>query len=171
MSKYLNILFIPLALIMLCNAITYADDTFEDCVKDIEIKHDDFKKQTKYLTDDIDDDVYIRAWKQDIDRSVTYQIYITNKAGYGFRDFDEAYDANGYKFNIAFNHKSSYQSSGLFSGSYTVFVERIGLNITREYLEAHKESGIIFQIYGRYDEPVKYVIEPNCIKAFLSVVE
>lgn len=169
MKKIGNV-FLAVSIVMYFMGSTlYAEDSVKDWAEDIEIKHNDFKKMTTYVGDDIDDVLWIRAWKKDKDKSIDYQIYIVEMSPISWSYYDEIYDSNGLKLDMTFNDRKANQTQVLNS-IFTTFIERTGIRVTRQYLEDNKLKGIHFQAGGATSEK-EYKIPPNYIQAFLSVVE
>lgn len=129
------------------------------------ISHDEFKKITTFLGANASEynTLRLRAWKQDSDNSVNYQIYLTSFYNVQWRFYNEAYDSKGSKLDfVSIDRKvSSCSGSG---GCY--YEETVGLNVTRKYLEENQDTGIRYKISGKAGEAVGF-LPAAYIKGFL----
>ena len=112
------------------------------------------------------DYLFIRAWKYDNNPNISYQIYVKDRYGDNWRYYEHAYDSDGSKIDTTLISRdvSSCSQYGC------AFDEHIGLNVSKAYLESHKETGIRFKISGTGGEEI-FFIPGTYIKAFLEVVE
>lgn len=157
----------------------------------ISVRRDEFEKLTEYIGPNAvpyslaqwfwPDKVLIRAWKGDALealkvalkddpdakdlKSTIYQIYVEDSFVGDWRFYNSAYDANGNRLNTTLISRDVG-----CRGSSCQYVEQLGLEITREYLEKNKETGIRFKISGKFGENI-FFIPSGYIKAFLSVVK
>ena len=102
---------------------------------------------------------------------MAYQIYVEDeytheiqRSGLGWRFYSAAYDSDGnplptQKISRTVNWCGRYVCS---------YLEVLGIDITRKYLEERKESGIAVKISGKNGEEV-LSIPAAYVQAFLSV--
>lgn len=143
----------------------------------ITVERDNFKKITRYEGPNVtaglesglsglSDTVLIRAWKQDKTGEISYQIYINDYFEGDWRMYDSTYDANGNNLEtIKITHDIVTCVKSICSG-----YESIGVNISREYLEKNKASGIQLKISGNGGENT-FSIPGGYIDGVLSVVK
>jgi hypothetical protein len=129
------------------------------------IERDVFKRQTKYLGPKMEtllDYFLIKAWKTD-NGIITYQIYVHVSATDYWPLYYSANDSNGKQLDITLIS----QESGYRRNNGRIYDEDIGLNVTQDYLENAKTTGIIFKLYGK----VGGEIPAGYIQGFLSVAK
>jgi hypothetical protein len=137
----------------------------------IEIKRDEFKKITNFTgpnaTAGYGDLAIIHAWKYDTTGDMDYQIYIRDLYDQGtWRNYFTAFDSNGKQLKIRQISRDVLSCSR----SYCSFWEHIGIDVTREYLEQHRNSGIRLKLSGQVGEEIFYF--PGAyIEAILSVAK
>ncbi|PQA82482.1 hypothetical protein C5F52_15855 [Limnohabitans sp. TS-CS-82] len=136
----------------------------------IAVTRDDFKKLTRYTgpdaAEDIRETLLIRAWKHDKDNQVTFQIYVSDFYKGGWRHYNQAHDSNGNSLEVNVISRDVITCSG----GTCAYQEDLGLQVTRDYLERNKDSGLFFKISGKGGEET-FRISGAYIKAVLSVVK
>jgi hypothetical protein len=146
-------------------------NSVQSVASNINIKRDDFKKQTTYVgpnaTGNYAHQVFLRAWNHDADGSNTYQIYIIDEYFGDWRFYDEAYDSNGNQLDVVAIHKETEPKTSKYIAPAKT--EHLGINITKDYLARNQENGIRFKINGRGEEEV-FNISSNYIKGFISII-
>jgi hypothetical protein len=135
----------------------------------INIQHDNFKKTTNYTgpnaASDLLDAVFIRAWKTD-GAKMSYQIYVKDYYNGEWRFYNSAYDSDGNSLNTTVISRD-VSSCSRYGCSHE---EHIGLNVTREYLEKKRDTGINFKVSGKAGEEIFY-IPSGYIRAFLDATK
>ena len=136
----------------------------------IEIKRDDFKKQTEYkgpnCSEIYNDMVFIRAWKHDYLNELIFQIYVMDYYNEDWRFYTTAWDSDGNRLEtIQISRDVGY--CGRYGCSH---YEHIGLNISKEYLESKIDSGLQFEISGKGGKEI-FSIPPSYIRAFLNIAK
>ena len=134
------------------------------------VEYDEFKKVTRYVGPHypgyiLGSNVFLRAWKYDSYSTITYQIYASSYYRGDWRFYDQAYDSDGNQLDTTVIDRyviSCYQSPCSHS-------EHIGINISRDYLEKHRNGQIRFKIEGRAGEDI-FTIPSSYISAFLNRV-
>lgn len=107
----------------------------------ITVKYDNYKKETTYkgkVVEDKDSIAFLRAWKNDKDTNVTYQIYISVMYAGDWRFYNSAYDIDGNNLDLT-KVTQKVENCTRYGCTHD---EHVGLNITKEYLTAHKLTGI-----------------------------
>jgi hypothetical protein len=136
----------------------------------VTVQRDDFKKLIRYTgpnaAKDDGDVLYLRAWKTEKTGEILYQIYIADYYSGEWRFYNSAYDSNGERLETTLISRDVDRCSK-YGCSYT---EHLGLNITKEYLEKNKGSGINFKLSGKAGEAI-FFIPGTYVQAFLSVVD
>ncbi|MFQ5544207.1 MAG: hypothetical protein ACE5FY_07655 [Nitrospiria bacterium] len=141
----------------------------------ITIEQDEYQKGTNYIgppcgqpdcTQSAGDYVRLRAWKPDNSPETAYQIYVSDSYGKGWRFYEKAHDSDGKNMDIITISKHVTACGPMDC----TFHELVGLNINRAYLQAHKSSGLRFQISGvggkgAFSLPATYIV------AFLNAVK
>jgi hypothetical protein len=128
-------------------------------------------KVTKYegpnTATDGNDNVFLRAIKPD-GAKAEYLIYVADYYTYtnNWRFYHSAYDSNGnsLKVNVILREVKSCNST------WCSYIEHLGLDVSRDYLEKNQETGIRFKIVGKAGEEV-FFIPSGYIKAFLAVTK
>lgn len=138
----------------------------------IQIKRDDFKKLVEFKGPDcstsIYDRLFIRAWKEDHETVVRYQIYVMDYYDNSrWRFYNSAWDSNGNRLSTTVIARDVGSCSRYGGCSH---IEHVGVNVSRKYLEKNKESGVRFKLSGKAGEEV-FFIPPGYIKAFLDVAK
>lgn len=134
---------------------------------EVRVTHDEFKKLTTYQGPPLQQDglgaLYIRAWKDDASNKSTYQIYVMDYYHGEWRFYNSAHDSNGQALNTTVISREVGRCSGRGGCSH---FEHLGLNVSREYLEKSRETGLRFKISGKAGEQV-YSIPAKYIDGFL----
>lgn len=133
---------------------------------EIKVERDDFKKLTNFqgpnASGNILDNVLLRAWKFDRTGTTSYQIYVADYYTREWRFYDSAYDSRGTRLDATLISRDVSSCSRYGCG----FQEHIGINVSRQYLEENKATGIRFKISGKAGEEIFYI--PSAyVKAFL----
>ncbi len=138
----------------------------------VSIKNDNFEKTVTYQGPDIDIDISETEVQTINLRSKTslktgnklFQIYTSNIYEGSWRFYDKAYSSEGDKLEITLISKNvdCYKHRCLY-------IEVIGVNITRDYLEKHSETGIKYKVSGKYGSSI-FFVPAAYIKGFLSAV-
>ena len=142
----------------------------------ITVEHDEFEKITTYKGPkyEVNPDesfpalrtfLFLRAWKPDSLPVVTYHIYV--RACYrsvDWRFYEQAYDSDGKRLDTTVIDRDVVDCSGY----RCYYAEHVGININKEYLENHANTGIRFKLAGRAGEEV-FIVPPTYIMAFLHV--
>lgn len=135
----------------------------------VSVKRDDFQKTVDYNGPNIAPGfggiLRIRAWKFEKTSEVKYQIYIADYYDGEWRFYNSAYDSNGESLDTTLISRK-VDSCSRYGCSHT---EHVGLNITKEYLEKNKDSGINFKLSGKAGEAI-FFIPGTYVQAILSVV-
>lgn len=130
---------------------------------------DEFRKVTEYRGADalpyLQDDVFIRAWRPD-GQAVKYQIYVVDYYIGDWRFYSSANDINGKSHDVTMISRDVISCSR-FGCSKT---ETMGLNVGRDYLEQHRQTGITFKLFGRAGEQV-FTLPQDHIASFLDAVK
>lgn len=140
--------------------------------------YDEFKKITSYsgvmlkvkgdktdmtdLYDLIKSYSLIRAWKFS-DNSIAYQFYISSVFRGDWRFYNSTWDSNGNSLDTTQINRDVSCNGGC------TFFETVGANITREYLQNVKDTGIKLKISGSAGEEI-FQIPADYIKAILAAV-
>jgi hypothetical protein len=135
----------------------------------IEVKYDEFKKVTNYTGANVASDpdrVFLRAWKPD-GSSATFQIYVMDFYSGQWRFYNSVLDSNGTKLDLTLISRDIGSCS---RQAECTRYEHVGINITRAYLEKHRQSGIRFKLSGLAGEEV-FSVPAAHINAFLEVVK
>jgi hypothetical protein len=136
----------------------------------VSIQRDDFKKLVNYKGPNVarewGDFVFIRAWKNEKTANISYQIYVEDYYSGDWRFYNTAYDSNGERLSTTLISRK-VSGCSRYGCSYT---EHVGLDITREYLEKNKESGIKFKLSGKAGEEI-FSIPGSYVQAILDVVK
>ena len=159
------------ALLSACVAITQKLNVYDTqaVANAVSVKRDGFQKTVDYNGPNIAPGVggilKIRAWKFEKTSEVEFQIYVADYYDGKWRFYDSAYDSNGERLDVVLISRN-VDSCRRYGCSYT---EHVGLNITKEYLERNKNSGINFKLTGKAGEAV-FLIPGTYVQAILSVV-
>jgi len=140
----------------------------QETVSRVKVVRDDFKKVTKYIGPDSDKSssaIFIRAWKYDTGIK-QYQIYAKHHYYGDWRFYRSAYDRSGKRLKF----KSISRDVGSCSYGSCSFNEHMGISVTRQYLEAHKNTGIQFKVSGKTGEVI-FQLPAGYIQGFLSVTK
>ncbi len=135
----------------------------------IKVSYDEFKKLTKYEGSNVAtgaDVVFLRAWKPDKSPMVI-QIYVMDYYHDEWRFYHSAWDSDGIKLDTTQISRDVGTCSRYSGCSH---YEHLGLNVTREYLEKHRRTGVRFQLSGKAGEEV-FSIPAAHIDAFLEVAK
>ena len=141
----------------------------------IKVSYDEFEKLTEYEGANVStgsDVVLLRAWKPDKSPMII-QIYVMDYYHYEYWDHDEwrfyhsAWDSDGVKLDTT-QIAQKIGSCNRYSGCS--HYEYLGLNVTRDYLEKHRRTGIRFKLSGKAGEEV-FSIPAAHIEAFLEVAK
>lgn len=157
------------AVLAACSSIPKIDANDSQAVYDaITIERDDFKKLITYegpnaVSDHYLDKLYIRAWDLDELEYTEYQIYVVSHYGKRWRRYDSAYDTDGKRLEA----KSLTRKVDSCSRMGCSYYEHVAIDVTKEYLEQNKDSGIHFKISGQGGEAV-YLLPAGYIQAFLE---
>lgn len=110
--------------------------------------------------------VFLRAYKFDKEKELTYQIYTYETYYNDWRFYNQAYDSDGKKLDfVPITQKVGSCGPGRCSKD-----EHVAINVTKDYLIAHQVGGISFKVFGKADERV-WFLPGNYIQAFLSVAQ
>lgn len=144
----------------------------QDVIKQIKIEHDNFKKLTNFTGPNaakntflLQDELFIRAWKEDITGAILFQIYIADYYKGDWRFYDHAFDSDGNSLTVQRIHR---EVIGCQNGC--TLREHIGINVARKYLELNIEKGIQFKISGKGGEEV-FFIPSGYIKGILLTIK
>jgi hypothetical protein len=135
----------------------------------IQVKYDEFKKLTKYEGSNVasgSDVVFLRAWKPD-KSSIIFQIYVMDYYDGEWRFYHSAWDSDGTSLDTT-QISRDVGSCSRYSGCS--HYEHMGINVTRDYLEKHRRSGIRFKLSGKAGEEI-FSIPAAHIDAFLEIVK
>jgi hypothetical protein len=134
------------------------------------ISYDQFKKITKYrgpYTTPTEthrlEGLLLRAYKEE--GASFYQIYVVDRyRAEGWRHYNECYDSGSKKLEIThIDRDVTCDSDGC------VYTEELAINLTRDYLQEHQDSGLTFKLYGSGGSET-FAISSTYIEAFLSCV-
>lgn len=110
------------------------------------------------------DQLFIRARRTDAG-SVSYQIYVVINYIGVWRFYNWAYDTNGNTLDLMLLSRNLDQCRS----SDCAQNEHLSIDVTREYLEEHKQSGVRFWLSAKEEITEVLFIPPGYIKAFLSL--
>ena len=142
----------------------------------IEITTDPYKHTISYVGPNAatqpGDHVMLRAWMLP-SGTVAYQVYIEDvhtydivRGGTGWRFYAAAHDTDGQRLPMTLISKDV-----MWCGQYTCeYREIVGIDLTRDYIEAHTTAGVKIQISGKRDEETITLPGPY-IQAMLTVVQ
>jgi hypothetical protein len=130
--------------------------------------HDEYKKTTSFKGVNASRDNYLvlRGWRDDRTKSTEFQVYITSYYSGQWRFYSEAYDSEGNRLDFV-SIDQHVASCGSYSCRYS---ETIGLNVSRQYLEDHRTTGIRFKVSGKAGEFTDF-LPAAYIKGFLDSVD
>lgn len=133
------------------------------------VTHDDYKKATAFVGANASENnsLYLRGWRDDRTKALDLQIYATSFYSGEWRFYGEAYDSDGSKLDFISIDKK-VDSCGSARGCY--YEEAVGLNVSRAYLEAHKETGIRYKVSGKVGEFTGF-LPAAYVKGFLASVD
>jgi hypothetical protein len=133
------------------------------------VTYDEFKKITQFRGANAsqNNELYLRAWKDDRTKQITYQIYLTSFYGNAWRFYSEAYDSDGNQLDFLSIDRKVDSCGGAY-GCY--FEETVGLNVSREYLQQHQETGVRYKISGKAGEATGF-LPAVYVKGFLASVD
>ena len=130
---------------------------------------DDFQKTVDYSGPNIATGfggiLIIRAWKFEKTNEIKYQIYVADYYDGEWRFYDNAYDSNGERLDTTLISRK-VEDCSRYGCSHT---EHVGLNITKEYLEKNKDSGINFKLSGKAGQAI-FFIPGSYVQAILAAV-
>lgn len=135
----------------------------------IKVSYDEFKKLTKYEGSNVatgSDVVFLRAWRPDKSPMII-QIYVMDYYHGEWRFYHSAWDSDGVKLDTTQISRDVGRCSRYSGCSH---YEHLGLNVTREYLEKHRRTGIRFKLSGKAGEEV-FSIPAAHIDDFLEVAK
>ncbi len=177
-------------------AVESKDDLSNDEVvaKLVSIDNDNFKKMVTYTGPILSMDgakdrkdwkgkseiglVALLLNKHELTNQNIYNIIVDMSYLGAWRNYETAYDSEGNIFSVQLDRRLVDSSSKL----YPLRTETVLLSVTRQYLEAHQDTGVRFQVRNRGERPVKdiygnYVnlyfegfLPGGYIKGFLSAV-
>jgi len=133
------------------------------------VTHDEYKKTTNFVGANASqyNALYLRGWRDDRTKTSSFQLYATSFYSDQWRFYREAYDSDGNKLDfISIDRKVDSCNGG--RGCY--FEETVGLNLSRQYIEDHQNSGIRFKISGKAGEFTGF-LPPAYVKGFLLSVD
>ncbi len=140
----------------------------------IEVSFDEFTKQTKYeganVAEDSRDLVFLRAFENGSQWLI--QIYVMDhytdwtSAG-GWRLYRSAWGADGVSLETTLITRDFEQCGSSLGCSY---FEHLGLEVTREYLEKHRQTGLRFKLVGKAGEEIFFIPAAH-IDAFLEATK
>lgn len=133
------------------------------------VQRDEFKKQINYRGPNIGfapDQVFIRAWKHEKDNTISYQIFVSDNYDTNWRFYNSAYDSDGNQLDMTLISKNVIGCTRYSGCSYN---ETFGINISREYLVKHRDSGIRFQASGNSVNEI-FSVPAEYIKGFLKAL-
>lgn len=94
-----------------------------------------------------------------------FQIYTSNTySDYDWRFYDKAYSSEGDKLEVTLISKDVDCYKNRCS-----HIEKIGIDLTRDYLEKHSETGIKYKVIGKSGSGI-FFLPAAYIKGFLSAV-
>lgn len=117
--------------------------------------------------------------KHELTNQNIYNIIVDMSYLGAWRNYETAYDSEGNILSVQLDRRLVDSSSKL----YSLRTETVLLSVTRQYLEAHQDTGVRFQVRNRGERPVKdiygnYVnlyfegfLPGGYIKGFLSAVK
>lgn len=139
--------------------------------QNVRTEYDKFQKTTSFVGIDLADsttaidDVRLRAWKTEDPTTYLYQIYIEDKYDGAWRFYDEAYDSNGKELSVVrIDRRTRY-----CSGDRCARAEKVGIIVSRTYLEANSRSGISIKLVGKRGEEI-FFLPGGYIEGFLRAV-
>lgn len=148
-------------------------------IASITTTRDDFKKRTEYVGPHYDGakkvesdgmflfaKVFLRAYNYDKTPGLTYQIYTYETYYNDWRFYNQAYDSDGKKLDFV----PVTQKVGSCGTARCSKDEHVAINVTKDYLIAHQDTGLSFKIFGKADER-EWSLPGSYIKAFLSVAK
>jgi hypothetical protein len=132
--------------------------------------YDNYKKETKYTGRKVENKetfTFIRAWKSDNNPLLTFQIYIDIMYPGDWRFYNAAYDLDGNRLDLVkINQKVS--NCGRYGCTHN---EHIGLNINKEYLLAHKLTGINLKLTSKSGKETTVFVGGNDISDMLNATQ
>jgi len=133
------------------------------------VQRDDYAKTTTYrgpnLASKPQDQLFVQARKTDAG-SITYQIFVKINYSGVWRFYNQAYDPEGNALYTTLLSRNLAQCQD----NDCVHSERLSVDVTRNYLQEHLQSGLRFSMRGKADEEI-FFIPSGYIKAFLSLAE
>ncbi len=169
-KKHLKILFL-ISLLTGCAAPAPKLNIYDSqaIAGQIIVKRDDFQKSTDYIApniaNEIGDILRIRAWKFENTSQTAYQIYVADYYYGDWRFYKSTFDSNGNRLDTTLISRK-VESCSRYGCYHT---EHLGINVTKDYLEKNKETGITFKVSGTAGEAV-FSIPGAYIQAILNVV-
>lgn len=144
----------------------------------VRIEPDEFTKVTSFIGPNCAADTFagdmvaIRAWKSR-EGTLEYQVYVKDaytyeiiRGGSGWRHYTEAYDSDGNRLTT----RIISRTLDWCGRNVCAYIESLGIDVTKAYLEERSARGMIFKISGTAGEEV-FSIPPAYVQAFLSVVK
>jgi len=141
------------------------------------VERDDFQKKTTFTGNRIksgDNDIFLRGWKVDSlpNADATVQIYAATQyldLGAGWSLYEVAYDSDGTRFEIVQIRQDVSREQGI-GRYYRTLHEDIGITVTKQYLESHKDKELKFQISGKGGKTILY-IPAEYTRKFLDAIK
>lgn len=108
---------------------------------------------------------YLRALKHKSLSFTFFQIYLSDDYhSEDWRLYHSAWDSHGTKLDLTVIERNVRSCNGTFC----IYQENIGIDITRQYLETHQNAGIRFKVGGKRGDQI-FFFPSKQIKVFLSV--
>lgn len=131
------------------------------------IRDDSFKKIRSYVGPTYNQ-AFLRAWKNFGSERVGYQMYMRTRYHGAWKFFNAAYDSNGNKLDfVSIDRNVDYNK---YSADVAL-EEDFGVNLSREYLNAHAAKGVSVKVYGKSGGAKIYTLPPTYVRAFLDTVD
>lgn len=144
---------------------------------EVTVERDDFQKKTTFTGNSIksgDNDIFLRGWKVDSlpNADATVQIYAALPYldfGTGWHSYEVAYDPDGARFETVQIRQDVSREVGI-GRFYRTLHEDIGITVTKQYLESHKDKELKFQISGKGGKTILF-IPAEYTRKFLDAIK
>ena len=152
-----------------CVGAPFVPSTSEEVTAKIKVEHDPYDGTwtvyTPFYYGGVDEGWYSLMRAGGAGQKVNYyQVYVLNKLSKS-AFFNRAIDIDGNKLDINVVERrvdSTFRKN--------MYEEHVVVNLTREYLEAHREKPIQFKLYGKL-KTREVEIAPQMITGFLNAVD
>ena len=136
------------------------------------IEKDDFKKTIQYVAPTMRivvspvevQNITLRSKTSLKTGKTLFQIYTLHNYDDNWRFYDKAYSSEGEKLEVTLISRDVDCYKSMCS-----HIEVIGVDLTRDYLEKHSETGIKYKISGKVDGGI-FFVPAGYIKGFLSAI-